>query len=206
MKYKSETATIVFEGRIVEVKIVYNQKFMTKLKISKFNKLTIYTFKTLKLKKIYEIMRENKDTIFKAWNKLEQIKNGAIKIENDEVLIFGKKYKKSDIDYDYEYQKALDYILELFHKYHKMYNFPKVTVGFKAYKSYWGLCNYVKNIITLNSFLTFVPIECVEYVILHELSHLYVHDHSERFYNELKKYCPEYNKARKELRKYTHLL
>ena len=47
MKYKSETATIVFEGRIVEVKIVYNQKFMTKLKISKINKLTIYTFKMI---------------------------------------------------------------------------------------------------------------------------------------------------------------
>ena len=30
MKYKTETATIVFENRIVEVKLVYNQKNLTK--------------------------------------------------------------------------------------------------------------------------------------------------------------------------------
>ena len=44
------------------------------------------------------------------------------------------------------------------------------------------------------------PLEAVDYVIVHELAHIRHHDHSKRFYDEVKAYMPDY-KERHQLLK-----
>ena len=65
--------------------------------------------------------------------------------------------------------------------------------------SRWGSCHTVKNIITLNTYLIYAPIECVEYVILHEFTHFLQANHSAKFYEELSKVCPDWKRRRKQL-------
>lgn len=62
----------------------------------------------------------------------------------------------------------------------------------------WGTCNTVNKKIWLNLQLAKKPLECLEYVILHELAHLKVKDHGPTFVAILDRYMP-YWKERKQL-------
>ena len=43
-------------------------------------------------------------------------------------------------------------------------------------------------------------IDKIDYVIIHELSHLVYFDHSNKFWSVVGKYCPNYKQIRKEMR------
>lgn len=64
----------------------------------------------------------------------------------------------------------------------------------------WGVCNRKLKTITLNFNLIRERLECLDYVIVHELSHFVHFDHSKDFWEVVSKYCPNYKKIRKELR------
>lgn len=59
-------------------------------------------------------------------------------------------------------------------------------------KSKWGSCAYGCGRIMLSSRLAERPIECLDYVVLHELAHLIQSDHSERFWALLDQHLPEW--------------
>ena len=67
-------------------------------------------------------------------------------------------------------------------------------------KSRWGVYNRRNHTITLNSKLIEFDIEKIDYVIIHELSHIIHFNHSKAFWNLVSKYCKDYKKIRKELR------
>ena len=54
----------------------------------------------------------------------------------------------------------------------------------------WGTCNPTSKKIWLNIQLAKKPIDCLEYVILHELAHLKVHNHGPEFTAILDQYMP----------------
>lgn len=68
----------------------------------------------------------------------------------------------------------------------------------KDMKTKWGTCNIVTRKIWLNLQLAQKPIDCLEYVILHELAHLKVKNHGADFVAILNFYMPDW-RARKKL-------
>ena len=72
-------------------------------------------------------------------------------------------------------------------------------VSIKPMKTRWGSCNYVKKYITLNTeLIKRTPFE-IEYVVLHELTHLKYPNHGKGFYNYVERYMPNYKIAEKML-------
>ena len=63
----------------------------------------------------------------------------------------------------------------------------------------WGTCNTNTRKIWLNLQLAKKPVECLEYVILHELAHLKVKDHSAEFAGILDQHMPYWRELRKQL-------
>lgn len=63
----------------------------------------------------------------------------------------------------------------------------------------WGTCNTNTRKIWLNLQLAKKPIECLEYVILHELAHLKVCNHSKDFVAIMDQYMPYWRETKKLL-------
>lgn len=70
---------------------------------------------------------------------------------------------------------------------------PKIAI--RKMPSRWGSCSITGNI-NLNPELIKAPIQCIDYVIVHELCHRIIHDHSPAFYRLLSQSLPDW-KARK---------
>jgi hypothetical protein len=68
-------------------------------------------------------------------------------------------------------------------------------------RTLWGSCSRTNNI-SLNQNLLRLPEELRDYVILHELVHTRVKDHSARFWEELCRVCPQAKTHRRRLRRY----
>lgn len=66
-------------------------------------------------------------------------------------------------------------------------------------KTRWGTCNTATDKITLNVQLAQHPVECLEYVILHELCHTVVPNHGPDFKALETQYMPEWRQVRKLL-------
>ncbi|PSN85036.1 hypothetical protein B9Q13_00360 [Candidatus Marsarchaeota G2 archaeon ECH_B_SAG-G16] len=56
-----------------------------------------------------------------------------------------------------------------------------LKVKIKRMKSRWGSCNAKSRSVNFNAFLKYLPDELIEYVVYHELLHLKVPSHNERF-------------------------
>lgn len=63
----------------------------------------------------------------------------------------------------------------------------------------WGTCNTNSRKIWLNLQLAKKPIECLEYVILHELAHLKVRNHSKDFVAIMDQYMPYWRETKQVL-------
>lgn len=63
----------------------------------------------------------------------------------------------------------------------------------------WGTCNTETRKIWLNLQLAKKPIECLEYVILHELVHLKVRNHNKEFVAMMDNYMPYWRETKKKL-------
>ena len=90
--------------------------------------------------------------------------------------------------------------------------FPTLVVPFqynkisiKEQKSRWASCSTKRNL-NFNLFLAALPVEIIDYVIIHELVHLVELSHSKKFWNLVGLADPEYKKHREWLHRYGSLV
>ena len=67
-------------------------------------------------------------------------------------------------------------------------------------KTRWGTCNIRTALITLNLRLAEKPVECLRYVLTHELCHLHEAGHGEKFWRRMDLYYPDWKRVRKLLK------
>ncbi|MDD3877845.1 MAG: SprT family zinc-dependent metalloprotease [Bacteroidales bacterium] len=69
----------------------------------------------------------------------------------------------------------------------------------KQMKTRWGTCNIDKKRIWLNLELAKKPVNCLEYIIVHEMIHMLERCHNDTFRNYLDTFLPHWEKLRDEL-------
>ena len=81
------------------------------------------------------------------------------------------------------------------------YNSLKITSA----KNRWGSCGRQGNI-NLNWKLVMLPIELIDAVVVHELVHIKIDNHSKKYYEKVREIISNYNELNKELKKHSAIL
>ncbi|MDB9525532.1 SprT family zinc-dependent metalloprotease [Oscillatoria sp. CS-180] len=76
--------------------------------------------------------------------------------------------------------------------------YSRMTV--RGQSTRWGSCSSSQSI-SLNYKLLFLPSHLVDYVLIHELCHTVHMNHSKAFWQLVKRYCPELDQVKSELKK-----
>lgn len=163
-----------------------------------------YTLIKSKIKNMY-IHIKNGKVIVKAPIKLKEkyIKDFVNKKAN---WIYEKlkenKLKDSNVEEKIEQEdiERLEKIVrESIKKYSIKLGVSPQKVRIKSIKYAWGSCSAKKNI-TINMQLAKKEEKVIEYVVLHEMSHLIYMNHSKDFWNLVEKNMPRYKEYKKRLR------
>lgn len=76
-------------------------------------------------------------------------------------------------------------------------NVPAYTIRYM--KTKWGSCNQASQRISFNIELAKKRIECIEYIVVHELIHMIERNHNKRFILLLDKFKPQWRTLKKEV-------
>lgn len=140
----------------------------------------------------------------------------------DEVLLFGELFS-IDIDEAKELRELLqrvdvsnqEAVLKCYDKFYKSFAAIYLTqrveyhaeimklsfseIKFKKMRSRWGSCSS-KRVITLNTELMKIDKKLIDFIVVHELSHLVHMNHSKKFHALVCEYIPQAKALNKELR------
>jgi len=83
------------------------------------------------------------------------------------------------------------------------FNYSKIRLS--SARTRWGSCNS-KGSLSFTWRLVMAPMEIIDYVVIHELVHLKIQNHSSIFWKKVQEYLPDYKKRRAWLKEHGSLL
>ena len=180
-------------------------------------------------KDIENFIQSKKEWIETTLKKIKIIKENKSNLKENSIKILGKEIDKKIIESDLErirltdtsiyiYSKNIDnakiekkllewkleklkvILDEYLIKYTKLLNRNINYYQIKKLSSAWGIYHKKENYISFNFDLIEKDIKCIEYVVLHELCHIFYMNHQKDFWALVKKYMPDYKVRRKNLK------
>ena len=155
-----------------------------------------YISKNLKKQRIkqeknneFYYLGEKYDIIFFDSKKIE-IMNNRIYVKDEATL---NRWLKKEIKRIFSEKLAI-----IYNEFEEDIPYPNLRIRHMTTR--WGVCNKKSITVTLNSELIRYSLDKLDYVIIHELSHLIHFNHSKEFWVLVSKYCPRYKEIRKELK------
>jgi len=100
--------------------------------------------------------------------------------------------------YKMESQKIL---LPLIQAQAKKMNVIPQKIAFRKTKRQWGSCSS-KNNLSFHAHISKLPLDVIQYIIVHELAHIRHKHHQKAFWDEVKCYSPNYKKLESILKEY----
>lgn len=182
-------------------------------------------------KDIENFIQSKKEWIETTLNKIEMAKENKNNFKKNTIKILGKDVEKKIIESDLErirltdtsvyiYSKSIDNVgidkklfewkfeelknilEEYLGKYTKLLNTNINYYQIKKLSSAWGIYHKRENYISFNFDLIEKEIKCIEYVVLHELCHIFYMNHQKDFWTLVEKYMPDYKIRRKNLKSF----
>jgi predicted metal-dependent hydrolase len=184
----------------VESKMNWIQKNLHKIQ-SQEKLQTNFTFGSIFQTKFHSIFIDSNSEIKNTYLK----ENKSIKIyisdENEIQSIENQNYIRNVIEKILRIE-AKSFLPKRVDELAKKHNFNYQKLAIKNTKTRWGSCSF-KNNINLSLHLMRLREELIDYVILHELVHTKVKNHSIEFWTTLDIYCPNSKNLDRELKKYS---
>lgn len=205
-----------YENKSYPIKVIRKSNKNTYVRF-KNGEIVVTTSYFVTNNQIKKILSENIEFLKKVVAKEEKNKEKATKIyilDNEFSIIISNSLNEIDYKNHKIYAKDLKQIDKLikreiekiflsrleynYNLFQEKIPFPSLTI--RKMSTRWGVCNRKLKRVTLNSLLIRYPLEALDYVIIHELSHFVHFDHSKAFWTEVSKYSPKYKEIRKLLK------
>lgn len=84
-------------------------------------------------------------------------------------------------------------------KWEKIMGVEVAEFGIKKMRTKWGTCNPEAKRIWINLELAKKPLECLEYIVVHEMVHLLERSHNARFVAYMNQFLPQWSSLKEEL-------
>lgn len=202
---------IIYDNNVLEFQIIRTQRRRTTNEILiEYGNVSVRTSTSTSLKEIESLVskkakwilqkikeQDNPDAIIKVPNyqnnstlpylgknyrlRIIGYDSNLLSFSNNEFIIYTNRKNVKRIYEQWLFGMAYPIITSLIVKYSKLLNVSPKKILLKKLKSRWGSATY-RNIINLNIHLLKAPLNVIEYVVLHELSHLIERNHSKRFW------------------------
>ncbi len=124
--------------------------------------------------------------------------------KEQKVLLLGNKeslHVKDNLSTFYK-QKTMEIVPIIIDKWALKMKLNPIKISFRKTKRRWGSCS-AKNELSFTSSLAQLPLECIEYIIVHELSHIKYKHHKKDFWLLVEKFMPNYKDCEKILKEYS---
>ena len=134
-------------------------------------------------------------------------KNSVPKVilKHDEIELYvrpnSSTTKKAEILEEWYRAELKALVPKLIQKWEKVIGVESNDFGVKRMRTKWGTCNIEAKRIWLNLELAKKPLECIEFIIVHELVHLLERSHNKVFVAYMNKFMPKWSFYREELNK-----
>lgn len=190
----------------------------TYLRVKDDLKLYVTTSYFMTDRKIKEIINENIDSIVRMYEKQnfkQELKKDFYYLgkkynivrTNSKDVLFGeeKLFVPSNFDSDKWLKKEASKIFKQrldywYSNFDRKIPYPSLTI--RKMTSRWGVCNSKLVRVTLNLELIKKNINCLDYVIVHELSHFIEMNHSDKFWKVVGANYPNYKEIRRIMKNY----
>jgi predicted metal-dependent hydrolase len=110
--------------------------------------------------------------------------------------------KKDEVFNDWLREQLKPVIAALVNTWEQKLNVHALSWQIKQMKTRWGTCNDKKRTILFNLELAKKPILCIEYVVVHELTHLIERTHNDKFTKILDVNLPKWKSLKDELNRF----
>ena len=97
-------------------------------------------------------------------------------------------------------KQARKFLSERLQQLAEIHNFNNYKFRLTRARTRWGSCSSKRNI-SISWRLVMAPPYIIDYVLVHELVHLEIHNHSKEFWRRLERIMPDYQKRRTWLKK-----
>ncbi|HLG32454.1 MAG TPA: SprT family zinc-dependent metalloprotease [Ignavibacteriaceae bacterium] len=127
-----------------------------------------------------------------------ELKNEVIVNQKHKTIRSGKNLLNKEIQNKWLKSEARKLILERLEYYSTKYHFNYNRVFIRSQKSKWGNCSLKKNL-SFNWRLIKTPLYVIDYLVVHELVHTQIMNHSSKFWMKIKLVYHEFDKSIKWL-------
>lgn len=210
IKRTDRKKTVSFQVERGLVKVLA-PKHLEKVKLDKIIKSKSKWIKN-KLSKVDEILPYRKKDYVSGEDfmylgkhyKLKVIKGGKYKVKlSDKYLTLTIKSHTKDekikrLLKNWYLENADKYLKEITSELSLKNNLNFKSVKVRNYRSRWGSCSSIGNIF-YNWKIIMAPKKVINYIVLHELAHTKIHNHSPKFWIYLKSICEDINYSKKWL-------
>jgi predicted metal-dependent hydrolase len=134
----------------------------------------------------------------------ETTEKSKIKLENGQIACYLKTnisvLQQQALLQHWHRQEMNCLVPKLIQKWQPIIGVQIAEWGVKMMKTRWGSCNTLEKRIWLNLLLIHEPIQCLEYVVVHELVHLLEPSHNARFHALMTQFMPDWKVYKNLLR------
>lgn len=177
-----------------EIEVHYKKMKNIYLKVKSNGQLTISAPNGTSKKYLTEFVLSRKSWIEEKQQQMAKLQATSPALKENEILLFGQPHDEKPS------AAALQKLLheKITHYYEKYWPFfasescEQVEIKYRMMKLTWGVCRPVSKTITFNKRLIHQPVEFIEYVVLHEMCHLLIPNHSKDFYHLLASHMPNF--------------